>query len=240
MTKAGTIVGVIHMAAAAKPVTIEVADGVRVSGLLQTPQRARACYVLAHGAGAGMMHPFMAAVAEGLAERRIATLRYQFAYMERGSKRPDPPKLAHAAVRAALAAARDALPKLPLIAGGKSFGGRMTSQAQAEVPLPGVRGLAFLGFPLHPAGKPSAERGKHLFDVKVPMLFLQGTRDTLAALDQLKPLCKALGKRATLKLFADADHSFHVPARSGRTDAQIRGEMLDALADWIDGPLRIL
>jgi uncharacterized protein len=240
MTKAGTIVGVIHMAAAAKPVTIEVADGVRVSGLLQTPQRARACYVLAHGAGAGMMHPFMAAVAEGLAERRIATLRYQFAYMERGSKRPDPPKLAHAAVRAALAAAREALPKLPLIAGGKSFGGRMTSQAQAEVPLPGVRGLAFLGFPLHPAGKPSAERGKHLFDVKVPMLFLQGTRDTLAALDQLKPLCKALGKRATLKLFADADHSFHVPARSGRTDAQIRGEMLDALADWIDGPLRIL
>jgi uncharacterized protein len=221
------------MAAAAKPITIAVAEGVRVSGLLQTPQRARACYVLAHGAGAGMTHPFMASVAEGLAERGIATLRYQFAYMERGSKRPDPPKLAHAAVRAAVAAAQDAVPKLPLIAGGKSFGGRMTSQAQAETPLPGVRGLAFLGFPLHPAGKPSAERGKHLFDVKVPMLFLQGTRDTLAVLDELQPLCKALGKRATLKLFADADHSFHVPARTGRTDAQVRAELLDTLADWI-------
>jgi predicted alpha/beta-hydrolase family hydrolase len=155
--------------------------------------------------------------------------------MERGSKRSDPPKLAHAAVRAAVAAAQDALPKLALIAGGKSFGGRMTSQAQAEAALPGVRGLAFLGFPLHPAGKPSADRGKHLFDVKVPMLFLQGTRDTLAALDELQPLCKALGKRTTLKLFADADHSFHVPARSGRTDVQVRGEMLDALATWIDG-----
>jgi uncharacterized protein len=223
------------MATAAKPTSFAVADGVRVSGLLQTPPRARACYVLAHGAGAGMTHPFMAAVAEGLAERGIATLRYQFPYMERGSKRPDPPKLAQAAVRAAVAAAQEALPKLPLIAGGKSFGGRMTSQAQAATPLPRVHGLAFLGFPLHPAGKPSAERGKHLFDVKVPMLFLQGTRDTLAVLDELQPLCKALGKRATLKLFADADHSFHVPARSGRADAQVRGEMLDALADWIDG-----
>lgn len=223
------------MPAGAKPITIAVADGVRVSGLLQTPPRARACYVLAHGAGAGMTHPFMASVADGLSESGIATLRYQFPYMERGSKRPDPPKLAHAAVRAAVAAAQDALPKLALIAGGKSFGGRMTSQAQAAEPLPGVHGLAFLGFPLHAAGKPSAERGKHLFDVKVPMLFLQGTRDTLAALDELQPLCKALGKRTTLKLFADADHSFHVPARSGRTDAQVRGEMLDALAAWIDG-----
>jgi uncharacterized protein len=222
------------MAAAAKPITIAVAENTQVSGLLQAPPGARACYVLAHGAGAGMAHPFMAVVAEGLAERGIATLRYQFLYMERGSKRPDPPKLAHAAVRAAVAAAQSALPKLPLIAGGKSFGGRMTSQAQAEAPLPGVRGLAFLGFPLHPAGKPSAERGKHLFDVKVPMLFLQGTRDTLAALNQLEPLCKAFGQRATLKLFADADHSFHVPARSGRTDAQVRDDMLDALADWID------
>jgi uncharacterized protein len=222
------------MAAAAKPITIAVAENTQVSGLLQAPPGARGCYVLAHGAGAGMAHPFMAAVAEGLAERGIATLRYQFLYMERGSKRPDPPKLAHMAVRAAVAAAQSALPKLPLIAGGKSFGGRMTSQAQAEAPLPGVRGLAFLGFPLHPAGKSSAERGKHLFDVKVPMLFLQGTRDTLAALDQLEPLCKAFGQRATLKLFADADHSFHVSARSGRTDAQVRDDMLDALADWID------
>ncbi|MGH6671830.1 MAG: alpha/beta hydrolase family protein [Xanthobacteraceae bacterium] len=220
-----------------KPMTASVTDGVSVSALLQTPPGARACYVLAHGAGAGMSHPFMVAVARGLAERGIATLRYQFPYMERGSKRPDPPKLAQATVRAAINVARNALPRLPLIAGGKSFGGRMTSQAQAEAALPGVRGLAFLGFPLHPAGQPSADRGKHLSDVKIPMLFLQGTRDTLAALDELRPLCKALGTRATLTLFADADHSFHVPARSGRTDAQVRAEMLDALADWIAGAI---
>jgi len=219
---------------AVKPIAITVEGGTRVSGLLQAPARTRACYVLAHGAGAGMTHPFMAAVASELAQRGIATLRYQFPYMERGSKRPDPPKLAQAAVRAAVAAATHAQPKLPLIAGGKSFGGRMTSQAQAADPLPGVRGLAFLGFPLHPAGQPSQDRAKHLFDVKVPMLFLQGTRDTLAALDQLEPLCKALGRRATLKLFADADHSFHVPARTGRKDAEVRGEVLDALAAWID------
>ena len=220
---------------AAKPLSIMVDSVTRVSGLLQAPPRARACYVLAHGAGAGMSHPFMAAVAAELAQRGIATLRYQFPYMERGSKRPDPPKLAQAAVRAAVAAAARALPKLPLIAGGKSFGGRMTSQAQAATPLQGVRGLAFLGFPLHPAGKPSQDRAKHLFDVKVPMLFLQGTRDTLAALEQLEPLCKALGRRATLQLFADADHSFHAPARSGRKDADVRSEVLDALAAWIDG-----
>ena len=177
----------------------------------------------------------MAAIAAGLSERGIATLRCQSPYMERGAKRPDPPHLAHATVRAAVAAARKALPDLPLIAGGKSFGGRMTSQAQAKAPLPGVRGLAFLGFPLHPAGKPSQERGKHLFDVKIPMLFLQGTRDTLAALDQLEPLCQALGGRATLKLFDAADHSFHVPARNGRTDAQVRSDLLDDLAAWIDG-----
>ncbi len=179
-----------------------------------------------------MAHPFMAAVASGLAERHIATLRYQFPYMERGSKRPDPPKLAHAAVRAAMAEAGKRLPKLPLIAGGKSFGGRMTSQAQAAAPLPGVCGLAFLGFPLHPAKQPSRDRGKHLFDVKLPMLFLQGTRDALAMLDQLEPLCDELGERATLKLFDDADHSFHVPARSGRTDAQVLGNVLDAFAAW--------
>ena len=219
----------------ARPLTIAVGDGVEVSGLLQSPQRARACYVLAHGAGAGMTHPFMAAAAAGLAERGIATLRYQFPYMERGSKRPDPPKLAQAAVRAAVATTQAALPKLPLIAGGKSFGGRMTSQAQAAAPLPGVRGLAFLGFPLHAAGQPSAERAEHLFDVQVPMLFLQGTRDTLASLDQLHPLCKKLGRRAAVKLFGDADHSFHVPARSGRKDAEVFGELLDALADWVSG-----
>jgi predicted alpha/beta-hydrolase family hydrolase len=219
----------------AEPVSITGDHGVRVSGLLLTPPQARACYVLAHGAGAGMNHPFMASVAAELRQRGIATLRYEFPYMERGAKRPDPPQLAHATVRAAVAAASHALPEVPLIAGGKSFGGRMTSQAQALEPLPGVRGLAFLGFPLHPAGKPSRERAKHLFDVRIPMLFLQGTRDTLAVFDELEPVCEALGDRATLKLFQDADHSFHVPARSGRKDAQVRGEVLDALAAWIDG-----
>jgi uncharacterized protein len=218
---------------------IAIADeaGHAVSGLLQSPAHPRACYVLAHGAGAGMNHPFLAATAAGLAERGIATLRYQFPYMERGAKRPGPPPLAQATVRAAVAAATRLLPGLPLVAGGKSFGGRMTSQAQAKAPLPAVRGLAFLGFPLHPAGRPSQERGRHLFDVSIPMLFLQGTRDTLAALDQLEPLCQALGMRASLKLFADADHSFHVRARSGRTNAQVRAEMLDVLAGWIDGLL---
>ena len=181
-----------------------------------------------------MHHPFMATVAAELALRGIATLRYQFPDMERGSRRPDPPQLAQATVRAAAAAALHALPELPLIAGGKSFGGRMTSQAQAAAPLQGVCGLAFLGFPLHPAGRPSQDRARHLFDVQIPMLFLQGTRDALASLDQLEPLCKKLGSRATLKLLADADHSFHVPARTGRNDAQVRGELLDALAAWID------
>src|SRR5881398_4071431 len=166
--------------AAPQPATITVSDVQRVSGLLQAPPQARACYVLAHGAGAGMAHPFLAAIADGLAERGIATLRYQFPYMEQGSKRPDAPKVAHATVRAAVLEASRLVPELPLFAGGKSFGGRMTSQAQAAAPLPGVRGLAFLGFPLHPAGRPAQERGKHLFDVRIPMLFLQGTRDALA------------------------------------------------------------
>jgi predicted alpha/beta-hydrolase family hydrolase len=182
-----------------------------------------------------MTHPFMTAVAAELAARGIATLRYQFPSMEKGSKRPDPPKLAHATVRAAVAEAARLLPKLPLFAGGKSFGGRMTSQAQAIAALPGVRGLAFLGFPLHPAGQPSQERGKHLLDVRVPMLFLQGTRDQLASSDQVEPLCRALGARATLVLFQDADHSFHVPARTGRKDADVRSAVLAALAAWIDG-----
>jgi predicted alpha/beta-hydrolase family hydrolase len=182
-----------------------------------------------------MTHPFMTAIATELADRGIATLRYQFPYMEQGGKRPDPPKLAQATVRAAVAEAARHLPKLPLFAGGKSFGGRMTSQAQAAEPLAGARGLIFLGFPLHPAGKPSQERGQHLFEVRVPMLFLQGTRDALATLDHIEPLCAALGKRTTFKLCAEADHSFHVPARSGRKDAQVRAEMLDALASWIDG-----
>jgi len=227
------------MPAVPEPITIAGAHEIHVSGLLQAPPQPRACYVLAHGAGAGMKHRFLGTVAAELSQRGIATLRYQFPYMERGAKRPDPPHLAHAAVRAAVAAALQALPGVALIAGGKSFGGRMTSQAQAKAPLPGVRGLAFLGFPLHPAGKPSRERAEHLFDVQIPMLFLQGTRDTLALLDQLEPVCDALGARATLKLYADADHSFHVPARSGRTDAQVLGEALDALAAWIDGVISV-
>jgi predicted alpha/beta-hydrolase family hydrolase len=218
----------------ATPVTIAVSAPLRVPGLLQGAQEGRVCLVLAHGAGAGMTHPSLAAVAAELAERRIATLRYQFPYMEQGGKRPDPPKLAHATVRAAVAEAARLLPQMPLFAGGRSFGGRMTSQAQALSPLPGIRGLIFLGFPLHPAGRPSRERGEHLFDVEIPMLFLQGTRDALAMLDELEPICEALGVRATLRLFADADHSFHVPARTGRKDAQVRAEMLDALAAWIE------
>jgi predicted alpha/beta-hydrolase family hydrolase len=197
------------------------------------PKEAIACYVLAHGAGAGMHHPFLATVAAGLAERRIATLRYQFPYMEQKAKRPDPPPLAHAAVRAAVAEAARQAPGLALIAGGKSFGGRMTSQAQALSPMPNVRGLAFLGFPLHPAGKPSRERALHLDDVKVPMLFLQGTRDTLADLGELQPVIDSLGRRATLKLFDDADHSFHVPARTGKRDAEVMAEVLDAFAQWV-------
>jgi predicted alpha/beta-hydrolase family hydrolase len=148
-------------------------EGSQVSGLLQVPDKARICCVLAHGAGAGMTHSFMGAIADGLAERGIATLRYQFPYMEQRRKRPDIPKLAQATVRAAVAKASLSLPKLALVAGGKSFGGRMTSQAQASAPLPGVRGLVFFGFPLHPAGRPSDERGDHLFEIKVPMLFLQ-------------------------------------------------------------------
>jgi uncharacterized protein len=221
------------------PITITVEDRIDVSGLLQAPPRARACFVLAHGAGAGMAHPFMAAVASELAQRGIASLRYQFPYMEQGGNRPDPPKRAHATVRAAVAEAAWALPRLPLFAGGKSFGGRMTSQAQAAAPLPHVRGLAFLGFPLHPAGRPSGDRGVHLFDVAIPMLFLQGTRDALAELSQIEPLCRALGARADLRLLRDADHSFHVPARSGRSDSEVRGEMLDALAAWIDGLIAV-
>jgi uncharacterized protein len=222
------------VSSSAEPVTIAVSDAVRVSALLQAPPRARACYVLAHGAGAGMTHPFMVAVANELGEREIASLRYQFPFMEQGGRRPDPPKMAQATVRAAVAEAQRLLPALPLIAGGKSFGGRMTSLAQAAAPLPAVRGLAFLGFPLHPAAQPSQERGEHLFEVRIPMLFLQGTRDALAMQDQLEPLCEALGRRATLKLSQAADHSFHVPARSGMKDSQVRSDMLDALAIWID------
>ena len=215
-------------------VTITIDEGQSVSGLLMVPPTARVGYVVGHGAGAGMDHPFMRAVAEGLAERGIATLRYQFPYMERGSKRPDAPKVAHAAVHAAVAALGRLAPHLSLFAGGKSFGGRMTSQAHAVSPLPGVRGLAFLGFPLHPAGRPSEERGTHLFELHIPMLFLQGSRDALADLQVLQSLVIKLGTRATLKLFLEADHSFHVGARTGRHDADVRAEVLDSLAGWME------
>ena len=215
-------------------VSISVTEAQRVSGLLQVPKEARACYMLAHGAGAGMTHPFMGAVAKGLADRRIATLRFQFPYIENRSKRPDAPPLAHATVRAAVLEASRLVPGLTLVAGGKSFGGRMTSQAQASSALPGVRGLVFLGFPLHPAGKPSVERAKHLFDVQIPMLFLQGTRDGLAHLPLITEVCEQLGSRSTLKLFQDADHSFHVPARTGRKDSEVLSALLDGVADWID------
>ena len=217
----------------AEKLTISVDDTHRVSALMRLPPAARACYVLAHGAGAGMTHPSLEAIASGLGERGIATLRYQFPYMEKGSKRPDAPALAHATVRAAVAEASRRVPELALIAGGKSFGGRMTSQAQAASPLAGVRGLAFLGFPLHPAGRPAADRGEHLLEVRIPMLFLQGTRDALAELALLRTLVERLGEVATLRLFQDADHSFHVPARTGRKDSDVRRELLGALAEWI-------
>jgi len=208
--------------------------GTTVSALLKLPPDARALYVFAHGAGAGMTHTFMAAFANGLAERGVATLRFQFPSMEKGARRPDPPAIAHAAVRAAVAAAADAAPGLPLFAGGKSFGGRMTSQAQAAAVLPYVRGLIFVGFPLHPAGKPADERAQHLEQVALPMLFLQGTRDELADLGLLRPVIERLGERATLELFDNADHAFHVPARTGRRDADVRHDMLDATVRWID------
>jgi len=220
---------------AAHAITISVDDREHVSALLQVPPNANACYVLAHGAGAGMTHPFMAAVANGLARRGMATLRYQFPYMERGSKRPDAPPLAHATVRAAVAEAARRLPDLPLIASGKSFGGRMTSQAQAGAPLPHVRGLAFLGFPLHAPKQPSVTRAAHLERIDIPMLFLQGTRDELADLALLEPLIGKLGAHATLIRIDGADHSFHVLKRSGRDDAQVLDEMLDAFAAWVDG-----
>ena len=229
--------------AGAQPLDVPLEDGGRVSGLLMAPAAARAAYVLAHGAGAGMAHPFMAAVAAGLAERGIATLRFQFPAMERGSKRVDAPAVAQSAVRSAVGEAARRLPDLPLFAGGKSFGGRMTSQAQARSPLARVRGLVFLGFPLHPAGRPADERGAHLADVGIPMLFVQGSRDELARLELLRPLVAKLGRRATLAVFEDADHSFHVP-RTGRrespaspgqtNDAEALGTILDTVAQWMD------
>ena len=212
---------------------LKVGSANAVSALLLRPPSAQACLVFAHGAGAGMTHPFMESVAAGLYDRGISTLRFQFPYMENGSRRPDPPGIAHAAVRAAVAEAARCCPGLALFAGGKSFGGRMTSQAQAIAPLAGVRGLAFLGFPLHPAGKPSDTRAKHLGEIHVPMLFIQGTRDKLAEPRLLEPVVRRLGTAASLHRVAEADHSFHVPARSGRNDREVMDEVLNVLSAWI-------
>jgi len=219
---------------ASQALSLEVSGSGAVSALLTTPAAAHAAYVLAHGAGAGMHHPFMAAVASGLARRGVATLRFQFPSMERASHRPDPPRVTHAAVRAAVAEANRRLDGLPLFAGGKSFGGRMTSQAQADAPLPGVAGLVFLGFPLHPAGRPSSERGDHLDRVSCPMLFVQGSRDDLADIALVESLIARLGARATLARFDDADHAFHVRAKSGSNDAQVLEHLLDTVVEWID------
>ena len=220
-------------AANAQKLIIEIQEGGAVSALMMSPPKARACFVFAHGAGAGMTHVFMETVANGLCERGVATLRYQFPYMEKNSKRPDQTAVAHAAVRAAVAEAARRCSGLQLIAGGKSFGGRMTSQAQAIGPLPGVKGLAFFGFPLHPPGKPSVDRAKHLSDVHVPTLFMQGTRDDFAELSLLEPVVKGLGPSASLHLVQDADHSLHVPKRSGRNDREVMDEVLDAFLKWV-------
>jgi predicted alpha/beta-hydrolase family hydrolase len=217
----------------AEAITISLGSGGAVSGLWLAPAGASACLVLAHGAGAGMAHRSMAAIADGLAARGVATLRYQFPYMERGSSRVDPPAVAQAAVRAAVAEAQRRAGPLPLFAGGRSFGGRMTSQAQAAAPLEGVRGLIFFAFPLHPAGKPSVDRAAHLAGVAIPMLFLQGSNDALAQQDLLERTVAGLGDRATLKLIDAADHSFHVPARTGRKDPEVLAEFLDTAASWI-------
>src|SRR5213083_2672734 len=224
------------MPASVDPVAITVGDvGPRVSGLLMRPPDARWLYVLAHGAGAGMRHPFLETIARALAERNVATLRYQFPYMERRASRPDTPAVAAAAVRAAVSEAARVAPGLPLVAGGKSFGGRMTSTAQAEEPLPGVQGLVFLGFPLHPPGRPGDSRAEHLARVQVAMLFLQGTRDDFAALKLLQPLVKRLGERATLHLVEGGDHSFRVLTKSGRSEGEVMGEVVSTIVEWADG-----
>jgi uncharacterized protein len=221
--------------AAAERVKIPVGNKETVSGLWLAPAKARACLVLAHGAGAGMAHKSMTAIAEGLSDRSIATMRFQFPYMERGNGRPDPPRIAHAAVRGAVSETRERGKQLPLFAGGKSFGGRMTSQAQALLPLAGAKGLVFFGFPLHPAGAPSVERAEHLKNVTVPMLFLQGTRDALASLELLRTIVASLAPLATLELIEQADHSFHVPKRTGRKDSEVLATLLDCAASWMIG-----
>jgi uncharacterized protein len=214
---------------------LAVSDGVDVSTLLLRPARPHALYVLAHGAGAGMRHGYMESIAQRLAGRGVGTLRYQFPYTEQGSRRIDPEPVLLATVRAAVAAGREAAGGLPLLAGGKSMGGRMTSRAAAAAPLEGVAGLVFLGFPLHPAGQPGVSRADHLAKVTIPMLFLQGTRDTLADLSLLRPVVDRLGARATLHVVEHADHMFHVLKRSGRTDEQVLDELAGAVAGWQEG-----
>jgi predicted alpha/beta-hydrolase family hydrolase len=221
------------------PLTIVVSGGIAVSAIATVPKAASACLVFAHGAGAGMNHPYIVAVCEGLAARGMATLRYQFPYMQKGSGRPDPPKLCHKTVEAAVGAAHERMPRLPLFAGGKSFGGRMTSQAQAMTPLPNVRGLCFFGFPLHPPKQPTATRADHLSSIRIPMLFLQGTRDALAQLALVKGMVARLSAPVTLRVIDHADHSFHVLVRSGTTDAEVMGSMLDETVAWATAVLQM-
>jgi predicted alpha/beta-hydrolase family hydrolase len=203
-----------------------------VNHLLVAPPDAKALLVLAHGAGSGMRHPFLDRIAQALAERNVATYRYEFLYMEKRAGRPDPPAVAEARVREAVLDAARVAPGLALFAGGKSFGGRMSSQAQAREPLPGVRGLVFLGFPLHPPGRPATSRADHLDDVLIPMLFLQGSRDEFAGLDLLKPVVQRLRARATLHVIEGGDHSFKVLKRTGRTDAEVMSELADTITAW--------
>ena len=227
--------GCLTLAVKTQELKVDIGRIGTVSAILMQPDKPRACYVLAHGAGADMRHSFMEKVAEGLANRGIATFRFNFPYMEKKLGRPDQPAVAHAAIRAAVAEAARLCPGVTLVAGGKSFGGRMTSQAQSKAALPDVKGLAFLGFPLHADKKPSSERAQHLAGIAIPMLFLQGTRDGLADLGYLKPVIAALGAKATLHEVEGGDHSFAVLKKSGRTNDEALTEVLDALAAWIDG-----
>jgi predicted alpha/beta-hydrolase family hydrolase len=217
----------------ATPLSIALPAGGHVAALLDLPPSAFACCTLAHGAGAGMEHAFLADLARGLQELGVAVLRFQFPFMQQGSRRPDAPVVAQAAIRAAVAEAARRVPGVPLFATGKSFGARMSSQAQAQQPLPGVRGLVFFGFPLHPAGKPGTARAEHLASVDVPMLFLQGTRDALADLPLVAPVVRGLGDRATLHVVDGADHAFHVLVRSGRDDGQVLAELATVAAAWM-------
>jgi predicted alpha/beta-hydrolase family hydrolase len=217
-----------------RELTFAFRDG-RLSALVELPPGAEWLYVLAHGAGAGMRHPFLQRIADALAARRIGTFRYQFPYMEQGRHRPDPPGIAHAAVHAAARAAQMEAPGIRIFAGGKSYGGRMTSEAQAEAPIEGLRGIAFLGFPLHAPKKPSNARAGHLVGVEVPMLFIQGTRDDLADLTLLRPVCESLSSRSTLHIVEGADHSFKTPKSTGRTDADTTAEIGNVIASWCAG-----